>query len=82
MWEAETPEEDPGVVYLVVPKTRGVVLMFSSGPSITGDPRELDLAIDVADMLALATDRRVDVTTTDEAVDGGRDLDYWEGPDL
>ena len=82
MWEAEVPEEDPGVVYLVVPKSRGTVLMFSSGPSITGDPRELDLAIDVTDMVALATDARVDVTTSERAVDGGRDLDYWEGPDL
>ena len=82
MWEAVAPEEDPGVVYLVMPKGRGAVLMFSSGPTITGDPRELDLAIDVSDMVALATDVRVDVTTTDEAVDGGRNLDYWEGPDL
>jgi len=30
----------------------------------------------------LANDPRVDVTTTQEAVAEGRDMDYWEGPDL
>lgn len=81
MWELETPEEDPGVVYVVVPKGDGAVLMFGSGTAITGDPRELDLPISVAEMFEVANDPRVDVTTTQEAVDGGRDLDYWRESD-
>lgn len=78
LWEAQTPEEDPGVVYLVVPKGDATVLMFASGPPITGDPRELDLPISVDEMLELAGDPRVDLTTTGEAVEAGADLDYWE----
>lgn len=78
MWQLEEPEEDPGVTYVVVPRGDSEVLMFTSGPSITGDPRDLDLPVSVATMFELALDPRVDVTTTQEAVDGGRDLDFWE----
>jgi len=82
MWEDLEPEEDPGVVYVVVPKGDSAVLMFGSGPDITGDPRDLDLPVSVAEMFEIANDPRVDVTTTQEAVDGGRDLDFWGEPDL
>ena len=63
-WEEEAPEEDPGVVYLVSPKEKGTVLVFYAGPAITGDPRDLDLPIPVDHLLAIATDPRVDLTTS------------------
>ena len=77
LWEEEAPEEDPGVVYLVSPKEKGTVLVFYAGPAITGDPRDLDLPIPVDHLLAIATDPRVDVTTSQAALDAGAGLDFW-----
>lgn len=76
-WEEETPEEDPGVVYVALRKGKATVLLFQSGPLVTGDPRELDLRISVEDMVEIARDPRVDVTTSAEAVRGGEDLKRW-----
>ena len=76
-WERATPEEDPGVVYLLASRADTDVLMFLSGPSITADPRELDLNVSVVDLLAVAEDPRVDLTTSREAVGAGRELGYW-----
>jgi hypothetical protein len=76
-WEAEEPEEDPGVVYLLVDKDDGAALLFYSGPTITGDPRELDLPIGVDDLFAIGGDPRVDVTTSPEAVAAGAALSWW-----
>lgn len=77
MWEDEAPEADPGVVYLVVPKGDAHVLVFYAGPAITGDPRDLDLPIDVDTLFDLASDPRVDVTTSQEAIEGGKQLEAW-----
>ena len=76
-WEEATPEEDPGVVYVLVSKGRTQVLLFSSGPPITEDPRRLDLPVSVRDMMAIAADPRVDVTTSQAAIEAGRDLAFW-----
>ena len=81
IWEEVAPEEDPGTIVVITEKDggRSTVLVIHSGPPITGDPRELDLAISVADMFAIANDPRVDVTTTQEALDRGEQLGYWKG---
>jgi hypothetical protein len=79
LWESHTPEEDPGVVYLQVSKGDTDVVLFYAGPDITDDPRELAMPISVEDMLAIAADPRVDVTTSAEAVKAGETIDYWEG---
>jgi hypothetical protein len=76
-WDEVEPEEDPGVVYLSVPKGDASVLMFYSGPAIEGDPRDAALPISVETMLAIATDPRVDLTTSAEAVAAGNDLGFW-----
>lgn len=78
MWEDETPKEDPGVVYVFVDKGETGALLFYSGPSITGDPRELRMPISTEVLFAIANDPRVDVTTSDEAVAEGADLSFWE----
>lgn len=80
MWEDEAPEEDPGVVYVLVDKGESASLVFYAGPAITGDPRELDLPIPTEVLLAIANDPRVDVTTSAEAVDAGADLPFWQEP--
>lgn len=83
VWDEAVAESDPGNVVVVVEKQGSVVAVVQSGPEeITGDPRDLDLAITVEDMAALARDPRVDLTTTQEAVDGGEAIDYWGRPDL
>lgn len=76
-WEKQEPEEDPGVVYLVVPKGAATVLLHYAGPDITGDPRKLDLPISVDDLRAIAADPRVDVTTSQAALDAGEKLPHW-----
>jgi hypothetical protein len=80
MWEAEAPEEDPGVVYVVVEKGKGQALLFYAGPAITGDPRELDLPISTDVLFAIATDPRVGVTTDADTVAAGADLPFWQDP--
>lgn len=82
-WDLAEEGEDPGQVAIVVPKGDSWAVVVSSGPdAITDDPRQLDLAISVDDMFELAHDPRLDLTTTQEAVDGGKELDYWGKPDL
>ena len=78
MWEDVAPESDPGVVYVVVDKGDSTALLFYAGPTITGDPRELDMPISTDDLFAIANDPRVDVTTSQEAVDAGADLAFWQ----
>lgn len=79
MWEDEEPEEDPGVVYVIVDKGDSSALLFYGGPAITGDPRELDLPISVETLFDIANDPRVDVTTSAEAVDAaGAGLSFWQ----
>jgi len=80
MWEDETPEEDPGVVYVLVDKGETAALVFYAGPPITGDPRELDTPISTEVLFAIANDPRVDVTTSAEAVQAGASLSYWKNP--
>ena len=80
MWEDVAPESDPGVVYVLVNKGDTTALLFYAGPTITGDPRELDMPISTDDLFAIANDPRVDLTTSQEAVDAGSDLPFWQGP--
>ncbi|QIK67202.1 hypothetical protein G7072_13370 [Nocardioides sp. HDW12B] len=78
-WQEEEPEEDPGVVYLFATKGDTTVAVYQSSTPITGDPREVDLPVSVEAMVELAQDPRVDLTTSQEAVDAGASLDFWRG---
>ena len=78
-WEDAAPEEDPGVVYVSVQKGDATVVVFHSGPTIDADPRELDLKVSVDDLFTVANDPRIDVTTSQDAVDAGEAIDYWTG---
>jgi hypothetical protein len=77
LWARFTPEEDPGNVAVGLRKGAVTVLVYQSGPNITGDPRKLDLPVSVGDMFTLAEDPRIDVTTSEAAVDAGASLPYW-----
>lgn len=76
-WQDVEPHEDPGVVYLAMSMADTDVVFFQSGPDIDKDPRELDLPVSVDKMMAIAGDPRVDVTTSQAAVEAGQDLPFW-----
>jgi hypothetical protein len=75
------PVAHPGVVYLFATRGDATVALHQSSTPITGDPREVDLPVSVEAMVELAQDPRVDLTTTQEAVDAGASLDFWRGGD-
>ena len=62
-------------------RVRAAATLVLATALLTVDPRDLDLPVSVEDRFELAEDPRVDGTTTQEAVDGDRDLDYRVGPD-
>ena len=80
-WQELAPEEDPGSVMVMLLRDDEYSFVLQSGPSITGDPRELDLPERVEDMVAVVEDPRLRLDTTAGAVAAGRDLADWEGDD-
>lgn len=73
IWHDGTPEEDPGTVTVIVEKDETTVLIGYTGPEVTDDPRDLELPISVDTLFAIASDPRVDVTTSAEAVEAGEE---------
>lgn len=78
-WDTEAPVEDPGTVGVQHVAGEDVVLVSMAGPVITGDPREMDLSPSVEELVALATDERLRLTTTAAVVAAAEDLDDWDG---
>lgn len=78
-WTEEEPEEDPGYVAVVLQRDDERVSVSWYGDVITGDPREQDLFIPVDTLEAIAQDARISLTTSQEVVDAGEDLDDWDG---
>ncbi len=78
LWEGQAPEEDPGVVYVAVPKGDSYAVLFHAGPDITEDPRDVDMPISVEDLFAIAHDDRVNLTTSQDAIDAGGSLTFWK----
>lgn len=46
-----------------------------TGASITEDPRDLDLGVPLADLVALVTDPRLSLTTSQMVIDLGADVE-------
>ncbi|MBS43788.1 MAG: hypothetical protein CMH83_11640 [Nocardioides sp.] len=78
-WDELVPEEDPGLVVVERTGAQEQVRVLFAGPSITGDPRDLDLPVSVEDLEAVATDPRLGLTTSAATIALGDDLDDWEG---
>ncbi|WP_341927703.1 hypothetical protein [Nocardioides psychrotolerans] len=78
-WEEVAPEEDPGVVLLSLVREDEVASVLYAGPAIKGDPREIDLPIEISALEELVQDPRVGVTTDQEVVDAGEEVEDWEG---
>lgn len=74
-WDEVEPEEDPGL-YVLEFLADGVLRSGAyAGATIEGDPRDLDLPVDVARMQALLSDDRLDLTAPEELDDV--DLPRW-----
>ncbi|PUA81036.1 hypothetical protein [Nocardioides currus] len=70
-WQDLEPEEDPGVVYVIDRRDGEDVAVQVIGPDVTDDPRDLDLGVPLEDLAALVTDPRLSLTTSQEVVDLG-----------
>ena len=68
-WEDEEPEEDPGIISVTFETEDGLNGAYYAGDPITGDPRDLDLGVDVDDMVAIVTDDRFGTSTTKDMAD-------------
>lgn len=78
-WNLDDPEEDPGGVFVLVPKSDGQTVMVTfNGPRLHRDPRTVDLPVSVETLFDIAHDPRIDVTTTQDVVDRGAELPYLE----
>ena len=74
-WQEAVPEEDAGYV-LVIDRRDGeeVTVYVSPATEVTGDPRNLDIGVPLADLAALATDPRLSLTTSQAVIDLGADV--------
>ncbi|GAA1775851.1 hypothetical protein GCM10009795_022350 [Nocardioides hankookensis] len=76
-WNLDDPEEDPGGVFVLVPKSDGqTVLVTFNGPRIHRDPRKVDLPVSVDTVFEIANDPRLDVTTSEHVENNGIELPY------
>lgn len=81
MWDEVEPEEDPGVYAYLVRKADGWASLYYAGDEIVDDPRTSDLEVPVASAVALLKDPALDLTTSQEWIDRGEDLDWMEPTD-
>lgn len=59
-WQEEVPEEDPGIIVLLMERKGEFSLVRWGGDIVvTGDPRDLDLDVSVDDAAALLEDARL-----------------------
>ena len=65
-------------MFVVQQREDQYALAYQSSQPITADPRQLDLDISVDEMVAIVTDRRFGLTTTEETVRRGDDLPWRE----
>ncbi|WP_248582296.1 hypothetical protein [Nocardioides sp. InS609-2] len=79
VWQLEEPEEDPGIVLVVYRHDDEQVIAYSSGDTITKDPRQMQLQFPVDMITSVAQDPRLRLLTTQAVVDLGAALADWEG---
>ena len=76
-WDTGAPEQEPGVVGVMLQRADEYAYVLQSGPMISRDPRELDLPVSIEDMVAVAEDAWMRLDTSAEAVRAGEDLEDW-----
>jgi len=76
-WQEEQPFEDPGILYLVMVREDDSVTLEYSGVLIESDPRKQEFVrFTFEDMVDAVTDPRLGLTTTQDAVDAGAELEW------
>ena len=78
-WAKEEPEEDPGFVNVTMVRGGHETQVSWSGDTIKGDPRKQHLKFSVKKLEELAQDKRLALTTTQDAIDAGKALKKWKG---
>jgi hypothetical protein len=78
-WATEEPEEDPGFVDVTMIRDGQETQVSWSGDTIKGDPRKQHLTISITQLEAVAQDKRLALTTTQDAIDAGKALKKWKG---
>ena len=81
-WDELVPEEDPGIVLVTRQHGDEVVSALVSGPSITGDPRDLDLEPSVETLMKLVQDPRLQLQADGETLAAGEELSDWDGGEV
>jgi hypothetical protein len=79
-WQPEEPEEDPGALNVVSTRADESVVVSYYGPTITGDPREMDLPISVDVLVAIAQDDRLALMVPPQILALGQDVPGWSSP--
>lgn len=78
-WQEEAPEADPGVVSVLLQRDGEYAYVYQAGPTITGDPRDLDLTVGIDQMTDVVEDPWLRLGTSPEVVEAGEQLEDWEG---
>lgn len=81
VWDEIKLAADPGYVLLALVREDEMVLAYSSGPEVGGDPREEDRDISVEMLTELVEDPRLSLSTDQDVIDAGDRLDGWGIPD-
>ncbi len=81
-WDELAPEEDPGIVVVTRQHDGEVVGALMNGPSITGDPRDLDLEPSVETLTKLVQDPRLQLQADGETLAAGEELSDWDGGEI
>jgi hypothetical protein len=78
-WVKEEPEEDPGYVEVSMIRGGHEISVGWYGDTIKGDPRNQHLKFSVRKLEEVAQDNRLDLTTSQQAIDAGKSLAHWKG---
>ncbi len=77
VWQELEPEEDPGIVTVLLYRDGEKAWVHQSWEEITGDPRDLNLQISVDEMVEVLEDPWLRLETSPDAIAAGERLDDW-----
>ena len=81
-WGLQVPEEDPGSVSVQRRRGDEVVTVYLAGPTITGDPRDLDLSPSLAELEDVVRDPRLSLETDGATIAAGEKVEDWKGGEV
>jgi hypothetical protein len=81
-WGLHVPEEDPGSVAVLRQRGDELVTVVYSGPTITGDPRDLDIEHSVETLAELVRDPRLRLDADGATLAAGEEVEDWRGGEV